>query len=97
MSFEFWILSYKNRVIEIELEWSVKPNRALEIELEWFIWLEEWKNEKIENGERMEKRENRKNFNFPPFCLVGNGKVEGWKKCVYINLLIYPCYKMMSY
>ena len=28
----------------------------------------------------MEKWEDRKNFNFPPFCLVGSGKVEGWKK-----------------
>ena len=28
MSFEFWILSYKNKVIETELEWSIKPNRA---------------------------------------------------------------------
>ena len=28
----------------------------------------------------VEKLEDRKNFNFSPFCLVGSGKVEGWKK-----------------
>ena len=28
----------------------------------------------------VEKCENRKDFNFSPFCLVGSGKVEGWKK-----------------
>ena len=30
----------------------------------------------IENGERIEKWENRKNFNFPHFCLVESEKVE---------------------
>ena len=29
MRYEFWILSYKNRVIETELEWLVKPNKAI--------------------------------------------------------------------
>ena len=28
----------------------------------------------------MKKWEDRKYFNFSPFCLVGNEKVEGWKK-----------------
>ena len=28
----------------------------------------------------VEKLEDRKIFNFSPFCLVGSGKVEGWKK-----------------
>ena len=27
----------------------------------------------------MEKWENKKDFNFFPFCLVGSGKVKGWK------------------
>ena len=35
--------------------------------------------------------EDRKDFNFPHFCLVGSEKVEGWKKLICINLLIYPC------
>ena len=30
----------------------------------------------------MKKWEDRKDFNFFPFCLVGSGKVEGWKKWV---------------
>ena len=29
---------------------------------------------------RVEKWEDRKYFNFPHFCLVRSGKVEGWKK-----------------
>ena len=28
----------------------------------------------------VEKKEDIKYFNFPPFCLVGNEKVQGWKK-----------------
>ena len=40
------------------------------------VWLEEWKSGKIKNGERKEKWENRKDFNFPSFCLVGSEKVE---------------------
>ena len=43
-------------------------------------WLEVWKSGRIENGGRMEKWEDRKDFNFPHFCLVRSGKVEGWKK-----------------
>ena len=27
----------------------------------------------------MEKWDDRKYFNFPPFCLVGNEKMKGWK------------------
>jgi len=42
--------------------------------------LEEWKSGKIENCEMMEKWENRKDFNFPHFCLVRIEKVERWKK-----------------
>ena len=34
----------------------------------------------MKNGGRIEKWEARKNFNFPPFCLVEGEKVEGWKK-----------------
>ena len=44
------------------------------------IWLEGWKSERSENGGRMEKWEDRKDFNLSHFCLVGSGKVEGWKK-----------------
>ena len=33
----------------------------------------------------VEKWEDRKYFNFSPFCLVGSGKVEGWKKWICIN------------
>ena len=44
------------------------------------ILLEGQKSERIENGERMEMWEDRKDFIFSPFCLVGSGKVEGWKK-----------------
>ena len=44
------------------------------------VWLERWKSERIENDGRMKMWENRKDFNFSLFCLVGSGKVEGWKK-----------------
>ena len=54
------------------------------------VWLKKWKSERIENSERMEKWEDRKDFNFPLFCLIGSGKIEGWKKWVCINLRIYP-------
>ena len=43
----------------------------------------DWRGEKsgiIENGERMKKSKDRKDFNFSHFCLVGIGKVEEWKK-----------------
>ena len=44
------------------------------------IWLEGWKSGRIENDGRMEKWKDRNDFNFSPFCLVGSGKVEEWKK-----------------
>ena len=44
-----------------------------------FVWLEEWKSERIENSERMEKWENRKDFNFSHFCLVRSEKVSLYK------------------
>ena len=37
-----------------------------------FVWLEGWKNGMIENGRRMEKYEDRKDFNFSHFLF-------GWK------------------
>ena len=43
------------------------------------IWLEGWKSRRIENGGRMEKWKDKKYFIFSP-CLVGSGKVKGWKK-----------------
>ena len=33
----------------------------------------------------MKKWEDKKDFNSPPFYLVGSGKVDEWKKYVYIN------------
>ena len=44
------------------------------------VWLEMWKSERIENDGRMEKWEDRKDFNLSPLFLVESGKVEGWKK-----------------
>ena len=44
------------------------------------IWLEGWKSGRIKNGQMMEKWENKKDFNFPHFCLVGSGKMKEWKK-----------------
>ena len=44
------------------------------------IWLERWKNGRRENDGMMEKWEDRKDFNFSHFCLVGSEKVKGWKK-----------------
>ena len=41
------------------------------------VWLEGWKSGRIKNGGRMEKWEDRKDFIFSHFCLVGSGKVEG--------------------
>ena len=55
------------------------------------VWLEEWKSRRIENGGRVEKWEDIKDFNFLFSCLIESEKVEGWKKCVCINLLMYPC------
>ena len=43
-------------------------------------WLEVWKSGRIENGGRMEKWEDRKDFNFPYFCLVKNEKSRRMKK-----------------
>ena len=37
----------------------------------------------------MEKWKDRKDFIFSSICLVGSGKVKGWKKWVWINLFIY--------
>ena len=34
----------------------------------------------IENEELIEKWKDKRNFNFPHLCLVGGGKIEGWKK-----------------
>ena len=45
-----------------------------------FVWLDEWKSGRIENDGMMEKCEERKDFNFPNFCLVKSEKLEGWKK-----------------
>ena len=36
--------------------------------------VEKWEDRKCV---RMKKCEDRKYFNFPPFCLVGSGKIEG--------------------
>ena len=44
----------------------------------------------------VEKWEERKYFNFSLFCLVKSEKVEGWKKWVCINLLIYSFKKWCS-
>ena len=55
------------------------------------VWFEGWKNGRIENCGMIEKWENRKDFIFSHFCLVESGKVEEWKKWVWINLLIYSC------
>ena len=41
------------------------------------VWLGGWKSGRIENGERMKKWEDRKNFSFPHFCLFG--RVEKWR------------------
>ena len=38
----------------------------------------------------MEKWEDIKHFNFSIFCLVGSGKMEGWKK-----LISYPCHAII--
>ena len=43
------------------------------------VWLEWWKSGRIKNGEMIEKWEDRKNFNFSHFCLVGSEKVENIK------------------
>ena len=67
-----------------------KWNRTLGI-IQGFVWLEGWKSGIIENSERLEKWEYIIDFVFSPFCLVGSGKVEGQKKWVWINLLIYSC------
>ena len=40
------------------------------------VWLKEWKSKMIENGGRIEKWNDRKDFIFSPICLVNSGKVE---------------------
>ena len=48
------------------------------------IWLEEWKNERIESDRNVKKWEDRKDFNFPHFCSVGSVKSgEMEKMCLY--------------
>ena len=41
-----------------------------------FVWVEEWKSERMENYGRMEKWEDGKYLVFPLMCLVG--EVEKW-------------------
>ena len=71
----------------------------LELVRNWFYYMilllrvrlvegvKKWEDRKIE---RMKKWKDRKDFNFSFFFFVGNGKVEGWKKWICINLLIHP-------
>ena len=42
-----------------------------------FVWLKEWKSGRIKNDERMEKQEDRNDFNFLLFCLIESEKVKG--------------------
>ena len=44
---------------------SFQPNEPL-----GYVWMEEWKSGRVENCERMEKWEDRKNLIFPHLCLV---------------------------
>ena len=44
------------------------------------IWFEGQKSGRVENGEKMEKWKDGKDFNFPHFYLVKSGKIERWKK-----------------
>ena len=44
------------------------------------VWLKEWKSKRIENGGRIEKWNDRKDFIFSPICLVNSEKVEGMEK-----------------
>ena len=37
----------------------------------------------------MKKWEGKKDFNFPHFCSVGNGKVKKWKKVSLYKILVY--------
>ena len=41
----------------------------------------------------MKKWGDKKDFNSPPFYLVESGKVDGWKKYVYINFTHIPLLK----
>ena len=75
-----------------------------------FVWLEERKNGRMENFERMENWENRKVLVFPHMYLVGG--VETWEggklfclvgekdgkmeNVVYINWLLCPCYNKIT-
>ena len=57
-----------------------------------FVCLGGWKSEMIENGERMEKWGDRKDFNLSHLCLVGGWKSGRIENRVCINLLSYPYY-----
>ena len=41
-----------------------------------YVWLEGWKNGKIKNDGMVEKWEDRKDFNFSFFSLIGSKKTE---------------------
>ena len=67
-----------HRTNKDQMQWQRHSNQHKGTYL-GFVWLEEWKSGRIENGEMMEKQEDRKNFNFSHFCLVDSEKVEGYK------------------
>ena len=54
-----------------------------------FVWIGEWKSERMENCGRMEKWENRKYLVFPFICLVGEKKRNDGK-CNLCKLTIIP-------
>ena len=74
--------------MEVGHEYSL----ALSNEYVRFIWLEWWKNERIENREKMEKWGGKRDFKFSHLCLVGGWKSGMIENRVYINLLSCPYY-----
>ena len=65
---------------ETQMQQKPNPNGHL-----GSVWLKEWKSEKIENWEKIEKRKNRRDLLFYYLCLVG--RMEKWRNEKLIHLI----------
>ena len=71
-----FLLLRLDKIMELETNYK-EDSFLLVVRNAGSVWLEGWKSGRIKNGGRMEKWEDRKDFIFSHFCLVGSGKVEG--------------------
>ena len=81
---EYFYFNMNLVIIKLNLYWSL--GQIFRVCLVGGV--EKWEDRKWWEDRKMGDK---KDFNFPSFCLVESEKVEEWKKWVCINLLIYPC------